>query len=94
LIRRYRRIYLGALNLIDLIITKMFRGHRVDVDDCIAVFATGEVDAEELWERYQETASYDVNTERMIKNFIYFVEQLSLKQLVDRDFVERVRSCQ
>jgi len=72
----------------------MFRGHPVDVDDCIAVFATREVDAEELWERYQETASYDVNTERMSKNFIHFVEQLSLRQLVDRDFVERVRSCQ
>ena len=93
LIRRYQRVYLGALNLIDLIITKMFRGHRVDVDDCFAVFGTGEVDAEELRERYEEAASYDVNAERMISNFIYFVEELSSRQLVDRDFLERVRSC-
>jgi hypothetical protein len=36
LIKKWTHIYLGALNLIDLIITKMFRGDQVDRDDCIA----------------------------------------------------------
>lgn len=94
LINRYRHIYLGALNLLDLIITKMFRGTPTDLEDCVAVFSTGSVDPDELHERYSETASYEVNTKRMMQHFTVFVEELSSRQLVCSDFVERVRSCQ
>ena len=45
LINRWSHIYLGALNLTDLIITKMFRGTPADREDCIAAFATGQVKA-------------------------------------------------
>ena len=91
LIKRWSHIYLGALNLTDLIVTKMFRGTSVDRDDCIAAFATGKVNAEKLLERYSETARYDLNPEKMMKNFLYLVEGLHELKLVSDEFLERVR---
>ena len=92
LIKELRHIYLGALNLIDLIITKMFRGAGVDLDDCIAVFETGQVDAEELFERYSKAARYDLNPDKMMQNFIFFVDELASRRLVIDEFVEKVKS--
>jgi len=91
-IRKYRRIYLGALNLVDLIITKMFRGTSTDLDDCVAVFSTNEVNAAELLDRYSEAALYDINPEKVMENFIVFVEQLAFRGLVNDDFLRKVRS--
>jgi len=91
-IRKWRHIYLGALNLVDVIITKMFRGTGVDVDDCLAVFETGQVDADELLKRYFEAASYDLNPDKMMQNFIVFADRLVSKDLVSGEFVEKVRS--
>ena len=93
LIKRWSHIYLAALNLTDLIITKMFRGTSVDRDDCIAAFATGQVKAEELLERYSETARYDLNPKKMMKNFVYLAEGLRELKLVSEEFLEKVRSC-
>jgi hypothetical protein len=90
-IRRWSHIYLGALNLKDLIITKMFRGTSVDRDDCIAAFATGQVKAEELLERYSEAARYDLNPEKMMKNFVYLAEGLLEQKLISDEFFEKVR---
>ena len=89
-IKKWGHIYLGALNLQDLIITKMFRGMQVDVDDCVAVFATSELDPEELLKRYAEAAKYDLNPEKMIQNFIVFAEALSEKGVVTLGFLEKV----
>ncbi len=89
-IKKWRHIYLGALNLQDLIITKMFRGMQVDVDDCVAAFATSEIDSEELLKRYAEAAKYELNPEKMIQNFIVFVEALLEKGLVTHSFLEKV----
>jgi hypothetical protein len=91
-IKEWPHIYLGALNLIDLIITKMFRGTGLDVDDCITVFETGQVNAEELFERYSEAARYDLNPDKMMQNFVSFVDGLALRDLVADEFVERVKS--
>ncbi len=91
-IKEWSHIYLGALNLIDLIITKMFRGTGLDVDDCITVFETRQVNAEELFERYSEAARYDLNPEKMMQNFVSFVDELALRDLVADEFVERVKS--
>jgi hypothetical protein len=91
-IKEWPHIYLGALNLIDLIITKMFRGTGLDVDDCITVFETGQVNAEELFERYSEAARYDLNPDKMVQNFVSFVDELALRDLVADEFVERVKS--
>ncbi|HUU40490.1 MAG TPA: hypothetical protein VMW42_06105 [Desulfatiglandales bacterium] len=90
LIKKWRHIYLGALNLQDLIITKMFRGMQVDVDDCVAAFAKFEIDPEELLKRYAEAAKYDLNPERMIQNFIVFSEALFEKGFVTHGFLEKV----
>ena len=43
MIKNWHHIYLGALNLVDLITTKMFLGTSVDIEDSIAAFATGQV---------------------------------------------------
>jgi len=93
-IKKWRHIYLGALNLVDLIITKLFRGAGVDVDDCIAVFETGQVDAEELLERYSEAAHYDLNPDKMMQNFVLFADKLIARDLITNEFVEKVRSRQ
>jgi hypothetical protein len=90
-IKRWSHIYLAALNLTDLIITKMFRGTSVDRDDCIAAFATGKVNAEKLLERYSETARYDLNPEKMMKNFVYLAEGLRELKLISDEFFEKVR---
>lgn len=90
-IKRWSHIYLAALNLTDLIITKMFRGTSVDRDDCIAAFATGKVNAEKLLERYSETARYDLNPKKMMKNLVYLAEGLRELKLVSDKFLEKVR---
>jgi len=92
-VKKWRYIYLGAINLMDLIITKMFRGTSVDISDCIAVFTTGEIDAEQLLVRYRKTAKYDLNPGKVMKNFIYFIEKLFEKQMVSDEFLKKVKSC-
>ena len=93
MVKRWSHIYLGALNLTDLIITKMFRGTPVDRDDCIAAFATGQVNAEQLLERYSEAARYDLNPEKMMKNFVYLAEGLRELELISDEFLEKARPC-
>jgi hypothetical protein len=92
LINKWSHIYLGALNLTDLIITKMFRGTHADREDCIAAFATGQVDAEKLLGRYSEAARYDLNPEKVLQNFVYLTEDLHEEQLISDKFYQKVRS--
>jgi len=92
LIKRWSHIYLGALNLTDLIITKMFRGTPADRQDCIAAFATGKVNAEKLFKRYSEAARYDLNPEKVLQNFGYLAEGLHEKLLINDKFYQKVRS--
>lgn len=63
-----KKIYLGVLNPIDWIITKMFRGTSVDREDCIALAKHEAIDLKKLEKRFKETASYDVSEERVLKN--------------------------
>jgi hypothetical protein len=90
-IKRWSHIHLAALNLTDLIITKMFRGTPVDRDDCIAAFATGQVNADELLERYSEAARYDLNPEKMMRNFVYLAEGLRKLELISDESFEKAR---
>ena len=92
LIKRWSHIYLGALNLSDLIIIKMFRGSPADREDCIAAFATGQVDAEKLLVRYSEAARYDLNPEKVLQNFGYLAEGLHANKLISDKFYQKVRS--
>ncbi|MCK4784138.1 MAG: hypothetical protein KAV87_10330 [Desulfobacteraceae bacterium] len=91
-IKKWRHIYLGALNIQDIIITKMFRGIQVDVDDCVAAFATSKIDPEELLKRYAEAAKYDLNPEKMIQNFIVFAETLLEKGLITHGFLNKIEA--
>jgi len=91
-IKKWRHICLGALNLQDLIITKMFRATQVDLDDCVAAFAASKMDPEALLERYVEAAKYDINPEKMIANFIIFAEALVEKGMVHQSFLEKAAS--
>ena len=91
-VKAWPHIYLGALNFIDLIITKMFRGYPVDREDCLDAFAAGKVDADELYARYSEAARYDLNPDKVMQNFVYLVEGLSEKRLVNDEFYQKVRS--
>jgi len=91
MVKRWSHIYLAALNLTDLIITKMFRGTPVDRDDCIAAFATGQVNAEQLLERYSEAARYDLYPEKVRRNFVYLAEGLRELELINDEFLEKAR---
>jgi hypothetical protein len=92
MIKKWRHIYLGALNLVDLITTKMFRGTSVDIEDSIAAFATGQVDADLLFREYSRAARYDLNPEKVMQNFSRMVEGLHTRKLVGDDFLEKVRA--
>jgi hypothetical protein len=91
-IKRWRHIYVGALNIVDLIITKMFRGTELDIEDCVAAYAVSNVDPSRLLNRYLEAAKYDLNPEKVHQNLILLLEDLYEKQLLDDVFLEKVKS--
>ena len=65
----------------------------MDREDCLAVFATGRVNAEEFLERYSEAARYDLNPEKVMKNFVYLAEGLRELELISDKVLEKARSC-
>lgn len=77
-VKEFSRIYLGALNYYDLMISKLFRGSGVDMEDCLMLMkARGrEIDIGALKERFRETASYDVAEAVVNKNLDHFVKLL------------------
>jgi len=77
-VRAFKKLVVGALNDHDLIISKMFRGTDVDVDDCIRLIeARGAgFDLEKLTARYKETALYELNPDKMLKNLDYLLAEL------------------
>ena len=77
-IRAFKKLSVAALNDLDLVITKMFRGSDVDIDDCLRLIRTRgkDFDLEKLKERYKETALYDLNPDRMMKNLDYLLAGL------------------
>jgi len=78
LIKEFSYLYLGVLNDYDLILSKLFRGSEIDFADCLTLArARGEaLDRDRLEKRFRETASYDVNPDRMNKNLESFLERL------------------
>lgn len=86
----WQHLSLGILNLSDLMITHIFRSLPADVNDCIAVFKTWKVDAEELLERYAETSEHAENPDDMMRKFMEFVEHLASQQLVSDEVWERI----
>lgn len=77
-IKAFKKISVGALNDYDLIISKMFRGTDVDVDDCLRLINSRgkNFDLNKLLERYKEAALYELNPEQMMKNLNYLLAEL------------------
>lgn len=75
-IYKFKRIYLGALNPYDLIITKMARGSPADVRDCIKILENAEIDHRKLLSRYMETASYSPFTSQMKTKLSYLMASM------------------
>ena len=78
-IREFSFIYLGILNYYDLIISKLFRGSPVDIDDCKTLFFNKEkeIDIQKLKARFIETSSYDISDERIKKNLACFLREIN-----------------
>lgn len=73
-VKEFTHIYLGVLNYYDIIISKLFRGTSVDMEDCLMLMRakSKEINIEKLTDRFNETASYDVSEDRVRKNLEHF----------------------
>jgi len=78
LIKEFSSVYLGILNFYDLIISKIFRGTMVDMEDCLLLVKTKkqDIDIDLLAERFRETASFDISEEKVNKNMLHFLKIL------------------
>jgi hypothetical protein len=76
LVKEFTRIYLGVLNYCDIIITKLFRGTGVDIEDCVMLFKSkkDEIDIKYLEKRFRETASFDISENKVNKNLEHFLK--------------------
>jgi hypothetical protein len=70
------RIYLGVLNYYDLIISKLFRGSSVDLEDCLLLLKNKrkEIKINTLVDKFKETASYDISEDKVNKNLVHFLK--------------------
>ena len=81
LIKELSHIYIGVLNPYDLIVSKLFRGSLIDVEDCLMLFKAKHKDIklDILRERYLETAKYDTSEDKLIKSWDHY-EQIFKKE--------------
>jgi len=86
LIKEFSHIYLGVLNYYDIIISKLFRGTDVDMEDAVLLVRNKrkEIDLKRLKERFYETASFDVSQDKVNKHLGYFLKVLEKEGLYDR----------
>lgn len=89
---RWKHLFIGALNLNDLIITKLFRGTSADVEDCVAAFKHKDIDPIELFPHFKEAALYDLNPSRMMDNFYRFAERLIEEGLLSKHVRNKLKS--
>lgn len=82
-VKEFKSVYLGALNYYDLIISKLFRGSGVDMEDCLLLAESRkqDIDMDILVGRFRETASYDISEGKVNKNLAYFLKRLQKKGL-------------
>lgn len=79
--KEFEHIYLGILNYYDIVITKLFRGTTVDIDDCMLLIKNKnkDIDLKILEKRFREAASYDVSQKNVNKNLDNFMAVLNKK---------------
>lgn len=80
-IKTYQKLTLGCLNPEDLIISKMFRGTGVDVNDCIVLLQAEKIDLQHLAQRYKETADYYINPPLCKKHLGYLIDEMSRQKI-------------
>ncbi|MHB2025614.1 MAG: DUF6036 family nucleotidyltransferase [Elusimicrobiota bacterium] len=81
-IKAFKKLSVSALNDLDLVISKMFRGTEIDVEDCVRLIRNRgkNFDLKKLGERYEETAQYDLTPEKAMKNLDYLLDALKEKK--------------
>ena len=79
-IREWNKIYLGTLNSVDLIISKMFRGGEVDVQDSLVLFKNEKVNLGKLEKRYRETAKYYFGEDKVLRNLEVLLARLKKRK--------------
>ena len=67
---------MGALDLMDLVISKMFRGDEVDIQDSLLLFRNEPVNLKKLEKRYRETAKYYFGEDKVLKNLEVLLARL------------------
>jgi hypothetical protein len=72
----YKKITLGTLTAGDLVISKMFRGTTVDVDDSVLMIVSENLDLQQLAQRYKDTADYYYNPASCKTNLGYLIREL------------------
>jgi len=77
-VKEFSHIYLGVLNYYDLLISKIFRGTSVDMDDCMMLMKAkiAEIDVGRLSRRFKETASHNVSEDKADNNMEHFIKLL------------------
>jgi hypothetical protein len=84
LVLELSHIYIGALNYYDLIISKLFRGETVDMDDCISLVKArkDQIDIDFLKDRFIKTVKYEIAAERVTANLEHFFKKLKKEGLL------------
>lgn len=67
-IQQWEKIYLGILNPLDLIISKLFRGTESDIEDCRVLLKREPINLLQLRKRCRETAAYDLREAQVTKS--------------------------
>ena len=80
-IKEYKHLVLGCLNSDDLIISKMFRGDGVDVQDSIALLKAEKMDLSSLAQRYKETAGYYIDPAQCRRNLGYLIHAMEKQRM-------------
>lgn len=77
-IKAFKKLSVSALNDYDLVISKMFRGSEVDIQDCLTLIRARDkaFDLKRLEERYRETSKYDITPEKMMRNLDTLLDRL------------------
>ncbi len=75
IIKKFKKLYLGVLNSVDLMITKLARGSETDYQDCLMLLRNENINWKQFEERYKEAAKYSINygteEEKAMKRFAH-----------------------
>jgi len=80
LIKEFEHISLKALNLYDLIISKLARSETKDMDDIITVFQNRKINPEKLFHRYRRTMEFSLVKDAK-ENILMLFRELKSKKI-------------